>query len=98
MQPSTPERTESANKRIWNAPQKLTIADPALFVLYYANDILALVSYAWLGPLYQVTSSIYVVNSGGQAQNPPRLPRIYVDRDGGAVPRPHPPPLTCLTL
>jgi hypothetical protein len=51
MQPSTPERTESANERIWNAPQKLTIADPARFVLYYANDILALVSYAWLGPL-----------------------------------------------
>lgn len=61
-----------ANDRIWNALQKLATAAPDLFVRYYANDILALASYAWLGPMYQVTSSINVVNPGGQAQNPHR--------------------------
>ena len=61
-----------ANDRIWNALQKLAVDDPELFVRYYGNDILALVSYAWLGPMYQVTSSINVVNPGGKAQNPHR--------------------------
>src|SRR5690349_15769362 len=61
-----------ANDRIWNALQKLALTAPELFVRYYANDILALVSYAWLGPMYQVTSAINVVNPGGQAQNPHR--------------------------
>ncbi|MGU3503334.1 phytanoyl-CoA dioxygenase family protein [Mycobacterium sp. C31M] len=61
-----------ANDRIWNALQKLALVAPELFVRYYGNDILALVSYAWLGPMYQVTSAINVVNPGGQAQNPHR--------------------------
>ena len=39
--------------------------DPEAFVDYYANDILALVSDAWLGPGYQVTSQVNVVNPGG---------------------------------
>ncbi|NED59908.1 phytanoyl-CoA dioxygenase, partial [Streptomyces sp. SID10244] len=33
---------------------------------------LALVSEAWLGPMYQVTSQPNVVNPGGTAQNPHR--------------------------
>lgn len=61
-----------ANDRIWNALQKLALAGPELFVRYYSNDVLALVSYAWLGPMYQVTSSVNVVNPGGGAQNPHR--------------------------
>lgn len=61
-----------ANDRIWNALQKLALTDPELFVRYYSNDVLALVSYAWLGPMYQVTSSVNVVNPGGGAQNPHR--------------------------
>lgn len=61
-----------ANDRIWNAVQKLAERDPELFVRYYANDVLALVSEAWLGPMYQVTSQINVVNPGGAAQNPHR--------------------------
>ncbi|RRQ27205.1 phytanoyl-CoA dioxygenase [Rhodococcus sp. Eu-32] len=61
-----------ANDRIWSALQKLAIAEPEQFARYYSNDILALVSEAWLGPMYQVTSAINVVNPGGAAQNPHR--------------------------
>ena len=39
-----------------------------MFADYYANDIIALISEAWLGPDYQVTSQVNVVNPGGQAQ------------------------------
>ncbi len=57
-----------ANDRVWNALEKLAVAAPEVFVDYYANDILALVATAWLGPGYQVTSQLNVVNPGGQAQ------------------------------
>ena len=57
-----------ANDRIWNALEKLAVRAPDLFVRYYANDVLALMSQAWLGPAYQVTSQVNVVNPGGQAQ------------------------------
>lgn len=56
------------NDRIWNALEKLAVRAPDLFVKYYANDVIALVSQAWLGPGYQVTSQVNVVNPGGQAQ------------------------------
>ncbi|RYJ00832.1 MAG: phytanoyl-CoA dioxygenase, partial [Actinomycetales bacterium] len=58
--------------RIWNALEKLAVADPQTFVDYYANDLFALVSTAWLGPGYQVTSQVNVVRPGGQAQDPHR--------------------------
>ncbi|PSM40895.1 phytanoyl-CoA dioxygenase [Streptomyces dioscori] len=57
-----------ANDRVWNALQKAALLDPEAFADYYANDILALVSLAWLGPGYQVTSQVNVVNPGGAAQ------------------------------
>jgi ectoine hydroxylase-related dioxygenase (phytanoyl-CoA dioxygenase family) len=57
-----------ANDRVWNALEKLAVHEPAVFVDYYANDIVALVAEAWLGPGYQVTSQVNVVNPGGQAQ------------------------------
>jgi ectoine hydroxylase-related dioxygenase (phytanoyl-CoA dioxygenase family) len=57
-----------ANDRVWNALEKLALHDPETFADYYANDILNLVSVAWLGPGYQVTSQVNVVNPGGQAQ------------------------------
>ncbi|QQS01828.1 MAG: phytanoyl-CoA dioxygenase family protein [Austwickia sp.] len=57
-----------ANDRLWNALEKLAVDDPAAFVDYYANDALALVCRAWLGPGYQVTSQVNVVNPGGAAQ------------------------------
>lgn len=56
------------NDRVWGALDKLALADPEVFVSYYGNDVLALVSEAWLGPGYQVTSQVNVVNPGGQAQ------------------------------
>ncbi len=57
-----------ANDRVWNALEKLALRDAQTFVEYYSNDILNLVSVAWLGPGYQVTSQINVVNPGGAAQ------------------------------
>ncbi len=57
-----------ANDRIWGALDKFAVRNPELFAAYYANDIIALISKAWLGPNYQVTSQINVVNPGGQAQ------------------------------
>jgi ectoine hydroxylase-related dioxygenase (phytanoyl-CoA dioxygenase family) len=57
-----------ANDRVWNALEKLALHDAETFVEYYSNDILNLISVAWLGPAYQVTSQINVVNPGGTAQ------------------------------
>ena len=61
-----------SNSRVWNALEKLAVRDPAAFVDYYSNDILALISNAWLGPGYQVTSQVNVVRPGGKAQDPHR--------------------------
>ena len=57
-----------ANDRVWNALEKLAVHRPEVFADYYANDIIALASAAWLGPNYQVTSALNVVNPGGKAQ------------------------------
>ena len=61
-----------ANSRVWNALEKLAVRDPGTFVDYYGNDILALISNAWLGPGYQMTSQVNVVRPGGSAQDPHR--------------------------
>lgn len=61
-----------ANDRVWNALEKFAVADPDAFIRYYANDMLALISEAWLGPRYQVTSQLNQVNPGGKAQSPHR--------------------------
>ena len=61
-----------ANDRVWNAMQKLAVADPAAFVDYYASDAISVVASAWLGPAYQITSQVNLVNPGGQAQAPHR--------------------------
>ena len=57
-----------ANSRIWNAHEKFCIADPALFARYNANAIIPLISHAWLGPHYQITTQVNVVRPGGKAQ------------------------------
>jgi ectoine hydroxylase-related dioxygenase (phytanoyl-CoA dioxygenase family) len=57
-----------ANDRIWNALEKLALRDPETFAAYYANDVIAAAATAWLGPNYQVTSQVNVVNPGGAAQ------------------------------
>lgn len=56
------------NDRVWGAMHKLALVDPAAFVAYYSNDLLALVSESWLGPNYRITSQLNVVNPGGRAQ------------------------------
>src|SRR4051794_15498229 len=61
-----------ANSRVWNALEKLALRAPEEFVDYYANDVIALVSTAWLGPGYQVTSQVNVVRPRGKAQEPHR--------------------------
>src|SRR5262245_29417979 len=61
-----------ANSRVWNALEKLAVRAPEAFVDYYANDVIALASRAWLGPGYQVTSQVNVVRPGGKAQEPHR--------------------------
>ncbi|MFD8152245.1 phytanoyl-CoA dioxygenase family protein [Streptomyces sp. NPDC059720] len=58
-----------ANDRVWNALEKAALYDAEAFADYYANDVLALVATAWLGPGYQVTSQLNVVNPGGAAQS-----------------------------
>ncbi len=57
-----------ANDRVWGALDKFALNAPAAFADYYANDALALICAAWLGPGYQVTSQVNVVNPGGAAQ------------------------------
>lgn len=58
-----------ANDRVWRVQQKLAERDPAAYVDYYANSVIELISEAWLGPMYQVTSDLNVVNPGGDAQS-----------------------------
>jgi len=74
-----------ANDRVWGALDKLAVAEPAVFADYYANDVIALVSEAWLGPAYQVTSQVNVVNPGGQAQTAHRDYHLgFMDADAAA--------------
>ncbi|MEU8713300.1 phytanoyl-CoA dioxygenase family protein [Streptomyces sp. NPDC048663] len=77
-----------ANERVWNALEKAALYDPEVFADYYANDILALVSRAWLGPGYQVTSQVNVVNPGGVAQTAHRDYHLgfLSDEQAGAYP------------
>src|SRR5580704_13986679 len=57
-----------ANDRVWNAQEKLCLRAPAVFAEYFSNPMLMIVSEAWLGPCYQMTSQINVVRPGGAAQ------------------------------
>ena len=57
-----------ANDRVWNALEKLAVAEPEVFVDYYASEAIALAAAAWLGPGYQITSQVNVVRPGGAAQ------------------------------
>ena len=59
----SPERTTGSGVRWTSWPSRTP-----RFRRYYANDILALICESWLGPDYQVTSQVNVVNPGGQAQ------------------------------
>ena len=75
-----------ANDRVWNALEKLAVADPGAFVDYYASEILDLASRSWLGPGYQMTSAVNVVNPGGAAQTVHRDYHLgFMDTDQAAA-------------
>ncbi len=57
-----------ANDRIWNALQKLCLADPETFALYFGNAAIDAACEAWLGPGYQMTAQVNVVRPGSAAQ------------------------------
>lgn len=61
-----------ANDRVWNSHEKLCRRAPEVFARYYANATIALGAEAWLGPHYQLTAQVNVVNPGGEAQRPHR--------------------------
>ena len=61
-----------ANDRLWNALEKLAVADPETFVDYHGCDMIDLASLAWLGPGYQITAQVNAINPGGAAQMPHR--------------------------
>ncbi len=74
-----------SNDRVWGALDKLAVAEPEVFADYYANDVIALVSEAWLGPGYQLTSQVNVVNPGGEAQTAHRDYHLgFMDAVGAA--------------
>ena len=57
-----------SNDRVWNALQKLCLADPEAFALYHGAPAIDAVCEAWLGPGYQVTAQVNLVRPGGAAQ------------------------------
>ena len=60
------------NDRVWNALEKLAVTDPEAFIDYHRSDAVAVACEAWLGPRYQLTEQVNVVNPGGEAQHPHR--------------------------
>ncbi|SEQ80816.1 Ectoine hydroxylase-related dioxygenase, phytanoyl-CoA dioxygenase (PhyH) family [Loktanella sp. DSM 29012] len=74
-----------ANDRIWNALQKLCLRDPACFAGYFANDAIAAVCEAWLGPAYQMTAQVNQVRPGGKAQQAHRDYHLGFQSAAGAA-------------
>lgn len=64
--------TGGVNDRVWNALQKLCLADPAVFAAYFGNPLIDAACEAWLGPAYQMTAQVNLVRPGGKAQAPHR--------------------------
>jgi ectoine hydroxylase-related dioxygenase (phytanoyl-CoA dioxygenase family) len=77
-----------ANDRVWNALEKLAVAEPEIFVDYYASDAIALAAAAWLGPGYQISSQLNVVRPGGAAQSAHRDYHLGFMTDAQAEPFP----------
>lgn len=61
-----------ANQRIWNVLEKHCLRAPESFARYYATPAVALAALAWLGPGYQVSAQVNMVNPGAPAQEPHR--------------------------
>jgi ectoine hydroxylase-related dioxygenase (phytanoyl-CoA dioxygenase family) len=60
--------TPGSNDRLWQAVEKLAIEDAEVFCDYFSNDVIALVSGAWLGPNYRIVSEPNSVNPGSRPQ------------------------------
>ena len=69
---------------LWNALEKLAVADPDAFIDYHRSDAVAVACEAWLGPRYQLTEQVNVVNPGGEAQHPHRDYHMGFLTDGEA--------------
>ena len=79
------------NDRVWNALEKLARRAPSTFAAYYANDVIAAVSHAWLGP---VTRSPR--RSTWSTRAAPRRPRTGTTTWASSPPaRPPPTRRTC---
>ena len=76
------------NDRVWNALEKLAVAEPECFVDYYESDGIALAATSWLGPAYQITSQLNVVKPGGAAQSAHRDYHLGFMTDDRAEPFP----------
>ena len=79
-----------SNDRVWNVQEKLSLRDPEAFVDYYANDFMSLIATSWLGPAYQITTQVNVVNPGCEAQEPHRDYHLGFFTDEGAMDYPTP--------
>ena len=72
-----------ANDRIWNSLEKHCLADPENFAAYYGNEILALISEAWLGLVLPDDGAAECCQSGrGGAVGAPGLPSWIPERQG----------------
>lgn len=58
-----------ANERLWNSLEKLGRSAPDAFVEYFNCPAFDMICRAWLGPGYQATAQLNVVNPGGTAQS-----------------------------
>ena len=55
-------RVKGTGKRIWRSLEKLALMDPHGWIYFYCNSALDHVFEAWLGPLYQLTAQINIIN------------------------------------
>lgn len=88
------------NDRIWNSFSKHGIEDASSFLSYYSNPYLGLVSAAWLGPGYRITTQVNNVRPGSGPQVSHRdyhLGFMSAERCG-AYPRAMQVASQCLTL
>lgn len=57
-----------SNSRIWNSFSKHGQRDPTSFYAYFANPLFKIVSEAYLGPAYRITTQANIVRPGGKPQ------------------------------
>ncbi|KAK9452523.1 hypothetical protein V1511DRAFT_189522 [Dipodascopsis uninucleata] len=60
--------SKGKNDRIWNSYGKHALVDPESFVQYYSNPWMKVISEAYLGSAYRLTSQVNIVKPGGDAQ------------------------------